>query len=430
MGYLILALTIVVYILRPAEWIPALYFNWNMLLNGIGVLVVFFAILDKNDKVLFDRTILYFLWFVFAMVLSNIVRLQFSTIGEYLPQMVTNLIVFALVQITLTDIERARRFIVLIVLLLLFVCYQCYLQVQVGSNWGGLEPFYRSILVATDDGVVKSLEPQVKWFGILSDPNDLGMILIAFVPYIFSRIVFQELTIWKKTLWTLSLFVLIYTVVLTNSRGSLLALIVGVCAFFVIKKRSVAGIVAACVAAAVLLALGPSRMGEIGSGDNSAMGRVYAWILSLELFAMNPVLGVGADHFLDYHGRTAHNSYVLAFVETGILGFIGYLSVFILSIGTALKVAFRVEDMRKSIEIIALASGLIGILVSIFFISRTYVLLPFMYAALLTTYCKVCCPDIFSEQIKAIKIPFLIFCSVSFIIFVYIFNRLSTMLLL
>jgi len=401
-----------------------------MLLNGLSVVVILAFFLNKSKKSSFDRTTLFLLFFFISMVLSNLVRLQFTTIGEYLPQMITNLIIFSLVQITITNIEQMKRFIWIIVSLLLFVCYQCYLQVTVGENWGGQEPFYRSIIALSENGPIKTQEPQVKWFGILSDPNDLGMILIAFVPYIFNRIIYQGIGFFYKTLWGISLVVLIYTIVLTNSRGSLLALIVGVGAFFIIKQRSVAGIVFAVIAGVVLLTFGPSRMGEIGSGDNSAMGRVYAWILSLELFAMNPLLGVGTDHFLDYHGRTAHNSFVLAFVETGIIGFTAYLSIFVLSISTALKVAFRIEDNKKTTEIIALTSGLVGILISIFFISRTYVLLPFMFAAILTTYTRVSAPDLFKEQIDALRLPLLVIYAILFIIFVYIFNRLSTMFLL
>lgn len=430
MAYFVLVFTIVVYITRPAEWIPALYFNWNITALIFGVFVLLFSTMNQDKKSPFDRTTMYLVLFFVAMVMSNVFRMQFATISEYLPVMLTNLIVFALVQSAITNLEQMRRLILIIISLLLFICYQCYLQVSVGENWGGLEPFYRSILIVSEQGVMKSFEPQVKWFGVLSDPNDLGMILIAFIPYIFNRIVYQKINIANKLMWGLALIVLLYTVILTNSRGSLLALLVAVGAFFIIKKRSMAGVIFAVLACIVLLTFGPSRMSEIGSGDNSAMGRVYAWILSLELFAMNPILGVGADHFLDYHGRTAHNSYVLAFVETGFLGFMSYLSIFILSISTALKVAFRTENSKVMIEIIALTSGLIGILVSIFFISRTYVLLPFFYAALLTTYTRMQCPDLFKEYVEAIKAPALALFTFLFIVFVYIFNRLSTMFLL
>ncbi|MBA6417204.1 O-antigen ligase family protein [Colwellia sp. 6M3] len=430
MAYFVLIFTLVVYIIRPAEWIPALYFNWNITALTFGVLVLIFSSMNQVKKSPFDRTTMYLVWFFVAMVMSNVFRFQFQTITEYLPVMLTNLIVFSLVQVAITNIEQIRRLIFTIILLLLFISYQCYLQVTLGENWGGQEPFYRSTLTVSEGVVTKIFEPQVKWFGVLSDPNDLGMILVAFIPYIFNRIVYQKINFANKLMWGTALIVLLYTIILTNSRGSILALLVAVGAFFIIKKRSMAGVVFAVLAGVVLLTFGPSRMSEIGSGDNSAMGRVYAWILSLELFAMNPILGVGADHFLDYHGRTAHNSYVLAFVETGFLGFMSYLSIFVLSISSALKVAFRTENSKVMIEIIALTAGLIGILVSIFFISRTYVLLPFFYAAVLTTYTRIQCPELFKEHIQAIKTPVLALSAVLFIVFVYIFNRLSTMFLL
>jgi len=430
LGYFILILTIVVYILRPAEWIPALYFNWNMLLIALGAIVVFASFLDKNRKSQFDRTTAYLTWFFVAMILSNIFRLQFSTIGEYIPQILTNIIVFALVQITITDIAKLRRLINIVIFLLVFICYQCYLQVSVGFNWGGLEPMYRDVVQVTDAGIIRGVEPQVVWFGILNDPNDLGMLLVAFIPFILNRIFFQTINLIPKITWIIIAFILIYTLILTNSRGSMLGLIVGIGAFFIIKQRSLLGVIIAVLAALVILAVGPSRMAEMSSGDYSAMGRVEAWIESLRLFAMNPIFGIGANHFLDYHGRTAHNSYVLAFVETGFLGFFGYLSVFVLSVGTAIKVAFLEENKQKSIEIIALASGLIGLLITIFFISRTYILLPFFYASILITFTKIQSPELFSKQINATKIHMLALYTILFIIFVYLFNRLTTMLLL
>ena len=192
------------------------------------------------------------------------------------------------------------------------------MQYTTGANWGGLEPISRSLSeIDPITGLSISRELQVVWFGILQDPNDLGMLLIAFMPYIVNRVFYQELSFIKKIFWLVAFLSIAYTVILTNSRGSMLSLIGGLACFYIIKKRSMTGYVVAGFIALALLAVAPSRMGEIGSGDYSAMGRVYAWILALELLAMSPVFGIGATHFLDYHSLTTHNSYVLALVENG-----------------------------------------------------------------------------------------------------------------
>ncbi|MFT6372508.1 MAG: O-antigen ligase [Gammaproteobacteria bacterium] len=430
MGYFILLLIIIVYIIRPAEWIPALRFNWNFLLNSLAILVIGAMTLDQKRKLSYDRITLFLLWFFFSMIVSNLVRGQIGVIGTYFLQMVTNISVFVLLQASVTSEKQIRRLILIIALLLVFVCYQCHLQLTQGENWGGLKPLYRND-GATDDSFGNIVgEKQPIWYGILSDPNDLGMILIAFVPYIFNRIFFQSISLLARINWLGIMLVLIYSVILTQSRGSLLALVAAFGSFFMIKQRSLAGMVFSGVSGVVLLTLGGSRMSSVTSGDESAMGRVDAWILALQLFAQNPISGIGANRFNVYHAYTTHNSYVLALVETGLLGFVVYMSMFIVSLNTAIRVALKEANNQISTEIIALAAGLIGIAISVFFISRTYVLLPMLYISILVTYVRIQSPTLFAEEIHSLKLKALIFFSILFIIFLYIFNRLATSLLL
>ena len=431
MGYFVLVLTIIVYLIRPAEWIPALYFNWNMMLNALGLLVMMAIAINQHRKFTYDRSTLFLLWFFASMILSNIFNGQFSTIGSYMPQVISTIIICVLTQTTITKGKQLDNFILVIICLILFICFQCYLQVTVGANWGGLEPYSRGIIssIDLDTGISAQRELQVIWYGILQDPNDLGMLLIAFMPYMINRFLYQGLAFTRKIFWLIAILVIGYTVILTNSRGSMLSLIGGLACFYIIKKRSMAGYVIAALMALALLAIAPSRMGELGSGDHSAMGRIYAWILALELLAMSPIFGIGAKHFLDFHYLTTHNSYVLAMVENGIVGFIGYFGLIALSVYTMVKVAYALDDEKRSTEVISLVSGMIGVLISIFFISRTYVLLPFLYIAIMMTYIRVYCPELHAKHIQALSLFKITCISFGFIIFLYLFNRLATMLL-
>jgi|GEM_PF-1524127 len=431
MGYFVLILTIIVYLIRPAEWIPALYFNWNMLLIAFGLLILMFSALNQSKENTYDRSCFFLLWFIFSMILSNIFNGQFGTIGMYISQVLFTVVVFGLVQSSITKPKQIDNFILIIILVILFICYQCHLQVTVGANWGGLEPFSRGLVSSEpDSGEAAQRELQVIWYGILHDPNDLGMLLIAFVPYIFNRIFYQGLSFSKKAFWFSTLLIIGYTVILTNSRGSMLSLMGGIACFYIIKKRSFAGYVVAGIMALALLAVAPSRMSELGSGDHSAMGRIYAWILALELLAMNPLFGIGAKHFLDYHALTTHNSYVLAMVENGIIGFIGFFGLIALSVYTMIKVAYALEDEKRSTEVIALVSGMMGILISIFFISRTYVLLPYLYIAIMMVYIRINCPELHGKYIQSLSLLKLASISFGFIVFIYIFNRVATTLLI
>jgi putative inorganic carbon (HCO3(-)) transporter len=432
MGYFVLLLTIVVYLIRPAEWIPGLGFNWNMLLNGLGVLVILGKALQNESKTNADRTTHYLVWFVLAIIMSSIANFRFVTISLYYTQLASLVITFMLVQSSINSPKQINRLILVFIAALLFICLQCYLQVSNGINWGGLEPYSRGVMSSrdTETGIAQIREFQVIWYGVFGDPNDLGMLLIAFFPYLANKSLFQPAAFTKKIFWISALFVVGYTVFLTNSRGTMVALLAGLSAFVIIKKKSVKALFVIAFLVLFVILLGPSRLAEITSGDTSSMGRIYAWIEALGLFRMNPLFGIGANEFLEYHFITTHNSFVLAFTETGLLGFTAYLGIFIIAISTAIRIAYAEGNEIRKMEIIALTSGLIGIMVSIFFISRTYVLLPFLYVAILTTYLRVYCPDnykIFLSKPSVVKLGIF---ACGFIVFIYLFNRLSTNVLL
>ena len=113
MGYLILILTIVVYLIRPAEWIPALYFNWNMVLNGLGLIAIAGIAINKNKASSYDRTTLFLIWFICSMMLSNIINGQFYTIGTYFTQVLSTLIIYLLTQATIQKPKQIDNFIYL-----------------------------------------------------------------------------------------------------------------------------------------------------------------------------------------------------------------------------------------------------------------------------------------------------------------------------
>jgi putative inorganic carbon (HCO3(-)) transporter len=432
MGYFVLLLTIMVYLIRPAEWIPGLGFNWNMLLNGLGILIIFAKSLDKDSSANTDRTTLYLVWFVLAVFVSSLTNFLPSTISIYFSQLISIIITFMLVQATINTPKEINRLILVFIITLLFICFQCYLQVNNGVNWGGLEPYSRGVLSSRSEetGIAQIREFQVIWFGVFGDPNDLGMLLIAFLPFLVNKSFLQPTPKLKKLFWISTLFIIAYTIFLTNSRGTMVALILGISSFVIIKKKSVKALFTIAFFVMLVVLVGPSRLAEITSGDTSSMGRIYAWIEALYLFRMNPIFGIGAMQFLEYHFITTHNSFVLALAETGLLGFTAYLGIFIITVSTAIKVAYAEKDEIRKMEIIALTSGLIGIMAAIFFISRTYVLLPFLYIAILITYIRVHCPEHYKKYINEPSLLKLIASAMGFVVFIYLFNRMSTNVLL
>lgn len=176
-------------------------------------------------------------------------------------------------------------------------------QKQTGLGWTGID---------------LSQGTRIQYVGIFNDPNDLGLLFVTCVPmaaYLGSRVGGL-----RKLFWMIVVGVLVYGIYLTDSRGSLLALLM-VMGLYIWQTRGVfvAGALG-LMAVGVLLAL-PSRFNEIDVEEASAQGRVDSWYEGLQMFREHPIFGVGPDMYSDYHHLTAHNSFVLILAETGIIGF-------------------------------------------------------------------------------------------------------------
>lgn len=79
--------------------------------------------------------------------------------------------------------------------------------------------------------------------------------------------------------------------------------------------------------------------------DELSTGRMSLWLLAIDLFSKNPIVGIGWCNFykhniFQYH---AHNTYLQVLCETGIVGFVFYISFIILTM------AFSVKTIRKCV---------------------------------------------------------------------------------
>jgi len=120
---------------------------------------------------------------------------------------------------------------------------------------------------------------------------------------------------------------------------------------------------------------------------------VDAWYSGLEMFRDHPALGVGAGNFTEYHELTAHNSFVLVLAETGFIGFVLWLAFvcygFLMMLAivrherapsgdAAMEAAWTTE---RQIALTLLLSQC-GLFVAAFFLSRSYMVVLYLIAAL------------------------------------------------
>ena len=211
----------------------------------------------------------------------------------------------ALVLLTLNLVRTRGQYRGLVSAILIFTAYLAFYSIFLYLQGGGVK----------DHDVMRS-----KATGIFGDPNDLAAAMDAGLALCLARIARAH---WGMRLVYLAMSgLMMWAVLLTNSRGGLLALILMLSVFLLVFTRGKAGaLFLAAVIAVGMLKFGPSRMSQMDSSEDSANSRLVFWANGVEHLLQSPLTGVGYGNFPNINGgTTAHNSFVLCFTELGLPG--------------------------------------------------------------------------------------------------------------
>lgn len=178
------------------------------------------------------------------------------------------------------------------------------------------------------------------------------------------------------------------TVIATASRGALVGVFLAIAWFLIKSKLGVKALAAATVVGALIYLLLPQEMFQEFEGageDRTSTMRFALWGFGMDVVREYPFLGVGYHNWVDYcwyanpNGvensgfcSVQHNSMVQAVSETGIVGFVLYISIIIfIFLANARARANAILINNKFIFYIAhgLDGGVIGYLGSSFFVS-------------------------------------------------------------
>jgi O-antigen ligase len=236
--------------------------------------------------------------------------------------------------------------------------------------------------------------------GLLGDPNDLALCLLMGMPFLATA----SMQVRGPTRWIyrILLVAVVAGIVSTQSRGGFLGM--GAAGFILLREkvRSRAlqfGILAVGMAALMAVSGMSKRSSGGGEGDGideSAQGRLDAWKAGMRMAKARPLLGVGYDRFADNYptyvtnaviwGKLeAHNSFVKAFAETGILGFVPFMAMVVLSFRSAARLRRRRDELEDPLERSAVASLLptmVAFWIAAFFLSQCWSWFTFILLAL------------------------------------------------
>jgi O-antigen ligase len=123
-----------------------------------------------------------------------------------------------------------------------------------------------------------------------------------------------------RVLWLMPIPLFGYALSLTQSRGGLIGVVVGVLVLFHARFGWKIALTLAVFSSPGFLLLSGTRQGNFGLDEGTGQDRVQLWSDGIALFKESPLTGVGLGQYAEQVHQVAHNSFVHAFVELGIFG--------------------------------------------------------------------------------------------------------------
>jgi O-antigen ligase len=234
-------------------------------------------------------------------------------------------------------------------------------------GFGPAVPRWRPSRLVEGQGVY-----QIVAYGLFEDPNDLCLVFVIALPLLFAEIKANSNPIARFTAMAM-IPLNLYAAYFTNSRGGLVG-IFGMSAAYIIGRLQGFKRWFMIVFTVGLITVGaPARGGELGIIDKD---RLTYWGDGLDAWKHSPIFGVGFGNFrsITEAEGAAHNSYVNALTELGLLGYIPFMVLLFLT-ATHMRRAAQLKTRISASDqayLVGLYSALIGYLTSIYFLSRTY----------------------------------------------------------
>ncbi len=224
---------------------------------------------------------------------------------------------------------------------------------------------------------------RIEAMGILSNSNDIAALCVLAFPFTLRPLLSDNPTKSKLTplLSILLSIPLLSVIYFSQSRGAIIAtfVMIGTWISFRFKPKWYHLLLFLFISLGALTLFTSSReKDDLGQSQES---RISYWIAGGNMFLQNPFLGVGMNkypaefenysknHLYEFGNRTAHSSWVLILAETGLPGFLMFISIFV----HALKGTWKARHIYPESFL-----GLLGYTVTMTFLSHSYLFYPYL----------------------------------------------------
>jgi hypothetical protein len=262
--------------------------------------------------------------------------------------------------------------------------------------------------------------------GIFADPNDLCLALVTGVLLCFYGLGETRLG-GARLLWLGPLCLFLFALRLTASRGGLLGLLAGLGVLFAFRYGWRRTMLLGAVAAPVVLVVFGGRMTDV-SDVNSGTGqtRLQLWREGMVLFREQPLFGIGMNEYGNDAGQVAHNSFLHAFTELGVVGggvFLGLFYCAFFGLRQIQQARVLDPDMRRMLPY--MLAMVAGYAVGILSLSRCYEVPTYTMLGITTAYIAVVSiyPPWAKLTFSTVLVQRIIGCSVIFLLFTDIVVR-------
>jgi O-antigen ligase len=142
------------------------------------------------------------------------------------------------------------------------------------------------------------------------------------------------------------------------------------------------------VAVAALVSLPAVLLGGRSGAEARESGefRLESWAAGFDMIRQAPLLGVGKGMFVQYHFLTAHNSYVLAAAELGLVGYVLWAGLLYVSLKTAFVAVLHLERIPQAAVArawaLAILASTCGLMAGMLFLSLTFHHVAWIHLAL------------------------------------------------
>ena len=228
-----------------------------------------------------------------------------------------------------------------------------------------------------------AINDRVRYRGVLQDPNELALAIGAGLA-LGLALAFRRRNARWRLLTGFALVVGAVCIYYTRSRSGQLVLlsVLGIFALWRYRWKAVAAMVPVAIPAMLLVLGGGGRSDAARSTEE----RFEAWRAGIDMLKSSPVFGIGQAQYTEHHYLTAHNTFVLAMAELGLVGLFLFTMLFYVAVKTPAVALHRYWNRDEAsvarVWAVGLLASFAAIVAGASFLSFAYHFIMWIYLGL------------------------------------------------